>query len=29
LFLGLQKEAREKGLGLWSDKAMLLAKEKK
>ncbi|MFH0985179.1 MAG: thermonuclease family protein [Candidatus Omnitrophota bacterium] len=29
LFLGLQKEAREKGLGLWSDKTMLLAKEKK
>jgi micrococcal nuclease len=29
LFLGFQKEAREKGRGLWGDKALLLAKEKK
>ena len=29
LFLGLQRDAREKGRGLWSDKTMLLAKEKK
>ncbi len=29
LFLGLKKEAREKGRGLWSDKAMLSDKEKK
>jgi micrococcal nuclease len=29
LFLEFQREAREQGRGLWSDKAMLSAKEKK